>query len=64
LERGEQMARLFIALASLVRHDEGQDLIEYSLLVVLIGIAAVVAVGTFGSTINTILWTPIVQNNI
>jgi Flp pilus assembly pilin Flp len=58
------MAHLFIAFGRLVRHDEGQDLIEYALLVVLIAVAAVVAVGTFGSTINTILWVPIVQNNI
>ena len=33
--------------------DDGQDLIEYGLLVALIAIVAIVAVGAVGTTINT-----------
>jgi len=36
--------------------DEGQDLIEYGLLVALIAIVAMVVVGTVGTTINTAFW--------
>ena len=36
--------------------DDGQDLIEYGLLVALIAIVAMVAVGTVGTTINTAFW--------
>ena len=40
----------------LVRRDEGQDLLEYGLLVVLIAIVAMGAVATLGNTINNIFW--------
>ena len=36
--------------------DDGQDLIEYGLLVALIAIVAMVVVGTVGNTINTAFW--------
>jgi Flp pilus assembly pilin Flp len=36
--------------------DDGQDLIEYGLLVALIAIVAIVAVGAVGTTINTAFW--------
>jgi len=39
---------------ALVRHDEGQDLIEYALLVGLISLVAVVAIGLAGGSVNTI----------
>lgn len=38
------------------RRDEGQDLVEYGLLAMLIAAAAVAAVGTAGSTILTVFW--------
>jgi Flp pilus assembly pilin Flp len=54
------MVRLRLAVEHLIRDENGQDLIEYGLLVVLIAIAAVLAVGTLGSTISRVLWSPIV----
>lgn len=41
-------------LRALVRNEEGQDLIEYALLVALISLVAVVAIGTAGSAVNNI----------
>jgi Flp pilus assembly pilin Flp len=52
------MHRVLIAVEHLVRDDRGQDLLEYGLLVALIAVAAVVAVGLFGTTAGT-LWAPI-----
>jgi Flp pilus assembly pilin Flp len=39
-----------------VNGEEGQDLIEYGLLVALIAIVAMAAVTTVGSTVNTMFW--------
>jgi pilus assembly protein Flp/PilA len=41
-------------LRALVRHEEGQDLIEYALLVALISLVAVVAITNAGSAVNNI----------
>jgi len=41
-------------LLAIVRRDEGQDLIEYALLVGLISLVAVVAIGLAGGSVNTI----------
>ncbi len=41
-------------LRGFVRDEEGQDLIEYALLVALISLVAVVAIGTAGSAVNQI----------
>jgi pilus assembly protein Flp/PilA len=41
-------------LSAFVRDEEGQDLIEYALLVALISLVAVVAIGTAGSAVNGI----------
>jgi pilus assembly protein Flp/PilA len=38
------------------RREDGQDLIEYGLLVGLIAIVAIVAVTTVGTTIRTVFW--------
>lgn len=38
------------------RHDDGQDLIEYGLLVALIAVVAIAVVTTVGTTINTLFW--------
>ena len=45
----------FISLVrSFVRNEEGQDLLEYALLVALIALVAIVAVGNAGQAVNTI----------
>jgi pilus assembly protein Flp/PilA len=41
-------------LKSFVRDDEGQDLLEYALLVALIALVAVVAVTAAGTSVNQI----------
>ena len=42
--------------------DEGQDLLEYGLLMALIAIFAIGAVSTLGNTINTVFWQSIASN--
>lgn len=56
------MAHVLAVVERLVKQDEGQDLLEYGLLVVLIAIVALGAVMTLGNTINTIFWNNIAQN--
>lgn len=51
------MDRFVGYIASLVRRDEGQDLVEYALLVGLISLVAVVAVTAAGGSVNTIFTT-------
>ena len=46
----------------LVVRDDGQDLMEYGFLAVLIAIAALAAMTTLGNTINSVLWQPIANN--
>ena len=53
------MVRLRMAVERLVRDERGQDLMEYALVVVLIAVATVLALGTVGSTVVRVLWTPI-----
>ena len=38
------------------RSEEGQDLLEYGLLMALIAVLAIGAVTTVGNTINTVFW--------
>ena len=38
------------------RHDDGQDLIEYGLLVALIAMVAILMVTAVGTTVNTLFW--------
>ncbi|HXG88825.1 MAG TPA: hypothetical protein VNJ02_10850 [Vicinamibacterales bacterium] len=45
---------LITTLRSLVRRDEGQDLLEYALLVALIALVAVGAITLAGDNVNTI----------
>jgi Flp pilus assembly pilin Flp len=59
----ERMPAVVAALVKrLVVRDDGQDLLEYGLLVTLIALVAIAAVSSLGSTINTILWQPIANN--
>ena len=46
--------KLVNTLRSFVRDEEGQDLIEYALLVGLISLVAVAAIGLAGKSVNTI----------
>jgi Flp pilus assembly pilin Flp len=39
-----------------LRQDEGQDLLEYALLVALIALTAMGAVASVGNTINDVFW--------
>jgi Flp pilus assembly pilin Flp len=41
---------------ALRRRDEGQDLLEYALLVALIALSAAGAVTTVGETVSTVFW--------
>jgi len=45
---------LYAYLRALVQNDEGQDLLEYALLVALIAIVCVVAVTAAGTSVNDI----------
>jgi Flp pilus assembly pilin Flp len=56
------MQQVLAIVGRLVKQDEGQDLLEYGLLVVLIAIVALGAVMTLGTTINNIFWNNIAQN--
>jgi Flp pilus assembly pilin Flp len=54
-ERAGRIVMSFVAtLKSFARRDEGQDLLEYALLVSLIAILAVGAVGAAGTSVKTI----------
>jgi pilus assembly protein Flp/PilA len=55
------MQQLIVAIDRLIREDDGQDLIEYGLLVVLIAVVALGAVTAVGTTINTLFWQVIAQ---
>ena len=46
--------KLFAYLRMLVRKDDGQDLLEYALLVALIAVVCTVGVGVAGGNINGI----------
>ena len=56
------MHRILITAGRLLRQDDGQDLIEYGLLMALIALVAMGAVGTVGSTIYNVFWSAIGQN--
>ena len=48
------MSMLLNYVASFVRQEEGQDLLEYALLVALIALIAIGAVGMAGESVNDI----------
>jgi pilus assembly protein Flp/PilA len=52
--REERSMYLITTLRSLARRDEGQDLLEYALLVALIALVCVVAITAAGVNVNTI----------
>ena len=56
------MESVLAAVTRLVRRDDGQDLLEYGLLGVLIAVVVMVGMTTLGNTIMTVFWQPIAQN--
>ena len=48
----EKLWKLSIQIQSILKGEEGQDLIEYALLCALIALAATVGMGTLASDIN------------
>lgn len=57
------MQHVMVAVERLARTEDGQDLLEYGMIVVLIALGAVVAVNRVGSTINAVLWQAIAASN-
>ena len=51
-----------ISVRSFRRSEEGQDLLEYGLLMALIAIIAIGAVAALGNTVSTVFWTSIANN--
>ena len=56
------MRRVLLLAGRLVRNDEGQDLLEYGLLVVLIAIVAMAGITSVSGVVNNVLWGTIAQN--
>lgn len=63
LVKEPHVQRVLVALDRLARTEDGQDLLEYGMIVVLIAVGAVVAVTSVGSTINAVLWQAIAASN-
>jgi len=57
------MRYVIAGIGRLVRHDDGQDLLEYGLLVVLIAILAMGAISTLGQTVLTVFWNDIASQS-
>jgi Flp pilus assembly pilin Flp len=58
------MQRVFFAVQRLARTEDGQDLLEYAMVVVLIAVAAAIAVQRVGETVNAVLWQVIAASNV
>ena len=58
------MKHLVSFVASRVRSEDGQDLLEYALLCGLIALVALGAVTAVGNQINDVLWKVIAASNI
>ena len=56
------MNRVLRIVGTLVQKEEGQDLLEYCLLAVLIAVTALAAVSSVANAINAVLWESIAQN--
>jgi Flp pilus assembly pilin Flp len=50
------MHRVLPGIGRLVTDDDGQDLLEYGLLAVLIAVVVMAGVTTVGQTIHTVFW--------
>ncbi len=60
--RGVDMSIVALAVRRLVAREDGQDLLEYGVLMVLIAIVAIVSVTYVGNTIHTVLWDYVVAS--
>ena len=58
------MVRAFDQFKRFLNDTEGQDLLEYSLLIALIAAVAIVSLTQLGFAIKTVLWENIVAANI
>ena len=58
------MSQAIKIIVDFARKDEGQDLLEYALLMALIAVGAVLTVTQLGRTVTDILWAPIVSSSI
>jgi Flp pilus assembly pilin Flp len=56
------MAVMCAAVRRLVRREDGQDLLEYGLLAVLIAVFVLGALTTLSNVIMSVFWQPIAQN--
>ena len=56
------MQRMLTIVQQLARRVDGQDLIEYAMLVALIALVAFAAVAQVGNTINTVFWQAIAKS--
>ena len=56
------MQCLLAIVGRLLRSDDGQDLIEYGLVALLISVGAFLVLTSLGSAVYNVLWEPIVQN--
>jgi Flp pilus assembly pilin Flp len=56
------MTRVLTLIISFATDTEGQDLLEYALLMALIAVGAILTVTGLGATINSIFWAPIAAN--
>ena len=53
-----------LATKRFCRRDDGQDLVEYGMLAMLIALAAVVAVASVGDTILNVFWNAIAAASV
>jgi Flp pilus assembly pilin Flp len=56
------MAVMCAAVRRLVRLDDGQDLLEYGLLVALIAVFVIGGISSLSTVISSVFWQPIAQN--
>jgi pilus assembly protein Flp/PilA len=50
----DTMLKLYIKMQNLLSQDEGQDLIEYALVVAIIALGATAAMNTLAGTVNSV----------
>lgn len=48
------MLKLYIKIQDLLSHDEGQDLVEYALVVALVALGATAALGSLGTKLSSV----------
>ena len=53
------MGRMLARFNQLLNSEDGQDLIEYGLIAVLIATGAILMITTVGSELNSLFWVPI-----